>query len=188
MILCIEEAHRMKWIHRDIKPDNFLIGADGHLKISDFGLAFDGKHQHEDQNIVPETPESTKARDSTHVEPLTQTPHPRTPAPSVVAPPQSTNNPMTLTDPKNMWRTNKTPTPTLAPPPKEQREKKRPRDKILRDANCGKIALEARKRLSFIGYDYVQPKTVDEVIEEALKAEEDVVLARERRIGGVLHE
>lgn len=42
MVLCVEEAHKMKWIHRDVKPDNFLIGADGHLKISDFGLAFDG--------------------------------------------------------------------------------------------------------------------------------------------------
>lgn len=42
MILCIEEAHRLGWIHRDIKPDNFLISASGHLKISDFGLAFNG--------------------------------------------------------------------------------------------------------------------------------------------------
>ena len=46
MILCIEEAHRLKWIHRDIKPDNFLISASGHLKISDFGLAFDGHWAH----------------------------------------------------------------------------------------------------------------------------------------------
>lgn len=46
MILCIEEAHRMRWIHRDVKPDNFLIAADGHLKISDFGLAFDGEWSH----------------------------------------------------------------------------------------------------------------------------------------------
>jgi len=47
MILCVEEAHKMKWIHRDVKPDNFLIGADGHLKISDFGLAFDGLWEHD---------------------------------------------------------------------------------------------------------------------------------------------
>ena len=47
MILCVEEAHRMRWIHRDVKPDNFLIGADGHLKISDFGLAFDGQWEHD---------------------------------------------------------------------------------------------------------------------------------------------
>ncbi|KXT13958.1 hypothetical protein AC579_4194 [Pseudocercospora musae] len=46
MILCIEEAHKMKWIHRDIKPDNFLISASGHLKISDFGLAFNGHWAH----------------------------------------------------------------------------------------------------------------------------------------------
>ena len=46
MILCIEEAHKMNWIHRDIKPDNFLIEASGHLKISDFGLAFDGHWMH----------------------------------------------------------------------------------------------------------------------------------------------
>ncbi|KAH3958497.1 hypothetical protein HBH98_076630 [Parastagonospora nodorum] len=46
MILCIEEAHRMNWIHRDVKPDNFLITASGHLKISDFGLAFDGHWSH----------------------------------------------------------------------------------------------------------------------------------------------
>ncbi|KAF2753693.1 kinase-like protein [Pseudovirgaria hyperparasitica] len=46
MILCIEETHKMSWIHRDVKPDNFLITASGHLKISDFGLAFDGHWAH----------------------------------------------------------------------------------------------------------------------------------------------
>lgn len=46
MVLCVEEAHKMKWIHRDVKPDNFLITATGHLKISDFGLAFDGHWAH----------------------------------------------------------------------------------------------------------------------------------------------
>ncbi|KAL8652313.1 MAG: hypothetical protein Q9210_002752 [Variospora velana] len=47
MILCVEEAHRLRWIHRDVKPDNFLISASGHLKISDFGLAFDGHWTHD---------------------------------------------------------------------------------------------------------------------------------------------
>jgi protein-serine/threonine kinase len=47
MILCIEEAHALHWIHRDVKPDNFLISASGHLKISDFGLAFDGHWSHD---------------------------------------------------------------------------------------------------------------------------------------------
>ncbi|RDL34531.1 Protein kinase-like (PK-like) [Venustampulla echinocandica] len=51
MILCIEEAHALRWIHRDIKPDNFLISASGHLKISDFGLAFDGHWSH-DQSYI----------------------------------------------------------------------------------------------------------------------------------------
>ena len=50
MILCVEEAHKLRWIHRDVKPDNFLISASGHLKISDFGLAFDGHWAH-DQNF-----------------------------------------------------------------------------------------------------------------------------------------
>ncbi|KAH0278406.1 kinase-like protein, partial [Aureobasidium melanogenum] len=46
MVLAIEETHRLGWIHRDIKPDNFLIHSSGHLKISDFGLAFDGHWSH----------------------------------------------------------------------------------------------------------------------------------------------
>lgn len=47
MVLGIEEAHRLGYIHRDIKPDNFLFDRDGHLKISDFGLATDFHWAHD---------------------------------------------------------------------------------------------------------------------------------------------
>ena len=39
LILAIESIHKLDCIHRDIKPDNILIGKDGHIKLSDFGLA-----------------------------------------------------------------------------------------------------------------------------------------------------
>jgi len=37
-ILSVENVHSMDYIHRDLKPDNLLIGKDGHVKLSDFGL------------------------------------------------------------------------------------------------------------------------------------------------------
>ena len=40
IILCVDSLHKMNCIHRDLKPDNILIGRDGHIKLSDFGLSF----------------------------------------------------------------------------------------------------------------------------------------------------
>lgn len=37
-ILAVESVHSLNYIHRDLKPDNLLIGGDGHVKLSDFGL------------------------------------------------------------------------------------------------------------------------------------------------------
>ncbi|ORX88072.1 kinase-like protein [Anaeromyces robustus] len=46
MVMCIEEAHKLGVVHRDIKPDNFLFDARGHIKLSDFGLATDFHWSH----------------------------------------------------------------------------------------------------------------------------------------------
>merc|ERR1719295_2212999 len=35
----IHSVHELKFVHRDLKPDNVLIANSGHIKLSDFGLA-----------------------------------------------------------------------------------------------------------------------------------------------------
>jgi serine/threonine kinase 38 len=51
-ILAIETVHNLNYIHRDLKPDNLIIGKDGHLKLSDFGLCKHVEIKQKSQNIT----------------------------------------------------------------------------------------------------------------------------------------
>lgn len=37
VVLALEAIHKMGFVHRDVKPDNMLLDAMGHLKLADFG-------------------------------------------------------------------------------------------------------------------------------------------------------
>ncbi|KAK9078033.1 hypothetical protein SSX86_002090 [Deinandra increscens subsp. villosa] len=39
LVLALEYLHSLNVIHRDLKPDNLLIGPYGHIKLTDFGLS-----------------------------------------------------------------------------------------------------------------------------------------------------
>ena len=39
IILAFEYLHSMNIVYRDLKPENLLLSAKGHMKITDFGFA-----------------------------------------------------------------------------------------------------------------------------------------------------
>ena len=39
IVLALEYLHQYKIAYRDLKPENLLVAADGHIKITDFGFA-----------------------------------------------------------------------------------------------------------------------------------------------------
>ena len=68
------------------------------------------------------------------------------------------------------WKDEKLEDTIVEPSPRKRKEKKRPRDKILRD-RIGRIAMGMRKECSFLGYVYGRPMSTDEVIKETLQNE-----------------
>ena len=58
MVLAIDSIHQLRYVHRDIKPDNVLLDANGHIRLADFGsclrLSEDGTVQ---SNVAVGTPD-----------------------------------------------------------------------------------------------------------------------------------
>lgn len=73
MILAVFSLHSLGYIHRDLKPDNFLIDSKGHLKLTDFGLSKDGSHSNVSHrrfaqaNSLPELSISSLQRKQTNL-------------------------------------------------------------------------------------------------------------------------
>jgi len=46
IICAVQSTHVRGYIHRDLKPDNILVAANGHVKLTDFGLCTSGSESH----------------------------------------------------------------------------------------------------------------------------------------------
>ncbi|XP_050095559.1 serine/threonine-protein kinase MRCK beta isoform X1 [Anopheles aquasalis] len=58
MVLAIHSIHELKYVHRDIKPDNIVLDASGHVRLADFGSCLRlGPHGTVQSNVAVGTPD-----------------------------------------------------------------------------------------------------------------------------------
>lgn len=69
-IMAVHEVHKLGYIHRDLKPDNFLLTATGHLILTDLGLAckIEDNFPSTDE-LLPSTTEKTSSPPSSSTSP-----------------------------------------------------------------------------------------------------------------------
>jgi len=82
-LLALEYLHSLNIVHRDLKPDNLLINAQGHIKLTDFGLSRGGLIEDEKNKEIVEDPPELQVPNSPGGMDTPETP----PSPGIFPPP-----------------------------------------------------------------------------------------------------